>query len=389
MSTVLAPGDLAITKVQTDDPDSFNFILLTDIESGTEIFFTDNGVYQDGSFRGGEGIVKYTAPSNVLAGSVIEFAEISGDFSVEDLGFALATLGDQVIAYQGTVADPNFIYAVQTNSTQFQTDSTSSNNSALPLGLEVGISAVAVGKGAGDEDEFDNSSYNNIITSGTKAELLAAISNAANWNGSDDVISSTTVPFIFNNDSATGSSSPDTIFAGSDNDVLSGLGGQDRLHGEAGSDRIDGGADDDFISGGVDNDDISGGDGADFLLGDAGADLISGGDGDDVLMGGEDNDTLNGGAGVDRLSGFGGSDVFVLTPKDTNNIIYDYTDGLDMFGLELDRFAENTVADVYDALSINQSGSAIAVSYGSELLATVYNVDLGMTDLTVEDFTEF
>ena len=81
MTTTLAPGDLAIIGLNTDNPDSFSFVLLTDIGAGTEIFFTDNGVLSDGSFRANEGIVKYTAPSALSAGTVIEFTGVSGDFA--------------------------------------------------------------------------------------------------------------------------------------------------------------------------------------------------------------------------------------------------------------------------------------------------------------------
>ncbi|MEO0801987.1 MAG: ExeM/NucH family extracellular endonuclease [Cyanobacteria bacterium J06642_2] len=190
--TQLSPGDLAIIGVNADNDsngnDSFNFVLLTDIEAGTEIFFTDNSVLSDGSFRTSEGILKYTAASNVAAGTVVSFTGIGGEFTSESGSFALSVSGDQVIAYQGTAAAPTFIYAAQTNSTEFQTGSDDSNQSDLPPGLTVGSTAVAVGSGPGAEDEFDNSTYNESLSSGTQAELLTAISDASNWNGSNELI---------------------------------------------------------------------------------------------------------------------------------------------------------------------------------------------------------
>ncbi|MEM9535607.1 MAG: Ig-like domain-containing protein [Cyanobacteria bacterium P01_A01_bin.3] len=195
MPTTLVAGDLAIIGSNADNPDAFSFVLLADIDAGTEIFFTDNGVFSDGSFRTTEGIVQYTAPSAIAAGTVVQFTGINGDFTEEDAGFALTVDGDQVIAYQGSVAAPTFIYAAQTNSTQFQATSTSSRTSALPPGLTVGTTAVAVGAGSGAEDEFDNSTYNETLTSGTQAELLAAIGNAANWTGSNTSIPLADGPF--------------------------------------------------------------------------------------------------------------------------------------------------------------------------------------------------
>ena len=188
MATTLSAGDLAVIGINADNPDAFSFVLLVDIEAGTEIFFTDNGVFNDGSFRTNEGIVKYTAATAVSAGTVIEFTGIGGDFTTEDAGFDLSASGDQVIAYQGTVDNPIFIYAAQTNSTEFQVGSNDAQQSDLPPGLTVGTTAVAVGVGAGAESEVDNSTYNESLTSGTQAELLAAISNAANWNGDNNRI---------------------------------------------------------------------------------------------------------------------------------------------------------------------------------------------------------
>ena len=66
--TTLAAGDLAIIGFNGDNPDQFAFVLLVDIESGTEITFTDSGVKSDDTFRGNEGAVKFTASSNYSAG---------------------------------------------------------------------------------------------------------------------------------------------------------------------------------------------------------------------------------------------------------------------------------------------------------------------------------
>ena len=39
--TTLSPGEMAIIGIGADNPDDFHFIFLVDIESGTEIIFTD------------------------------------------------------------------------------------------------------------------------------------------------------------------------------------------------------------------------------------------------------------------------------------------------------------------------------------------------------------
>ena len=190
-ATALSPGDIAIIGVNADNPDDFAFVLLVDIQVGTEIRFTDSGWLSTDSFRGGEGAVKYTAPSDLSAGTIISYVGNAADFvadndaTVGTSGLNLSASGDQVIAFQGLSTSPALIFAVQTNSNQWQTDSDDSNQSDLPLGLVNGTTAVAVGADSGAESEYDNSVYDMSMTGGTQAELLAAIGNNANWNGNN------------------------------------------------------------------------------------------------------------------------------------------------------------------------------------------------------------
>ncbi len=131
MATTLSTGDIAIIGVNSDNPDDFSFVLLIDIEANTEIRFTDSGWLDTNQFRSNEGAFKYTAPTNLSAGTVINFGNDAVNFAsdndadVGNNGFNLSSSGDQVIAFQGTSTNPTFIYAVQTNSTQFQTTASS------------------------------------------------------------------------------------------------------------------------------------------------------------------------------------------------------------------------------------------------------------------------
>lgn len=192
----LAVGDIAIIGISTDSPDSYSFVALTTIPSGTEINFTDNGVLSSGAIRGGEGTEAWTATSEVAAGTVIELTGLSG----------LSGSGDQVIAYQGTEASPTFIFAAQVNSNVWQIGSNDSNQSDLPPGLINGTTAVAAGSGSGSEDEFDNAWYSGAITSGTKEQLLAAIADNSNWSGDNASYSPITTNFTVS--LASGNQSP-------------------------------------------------------------------------------------------------------------------------------------------------------------------------------------
>ena len=182
----LQPGDIAIIGFNFDNPDELGFVALVDIPNGTEIKFTDNGWLAAGGFRPGEGTHTWTAPSIVTAGSVV---------NITTSGPAFSTDGDQIIAYQGTEASPTLIYALNSEGAGvWQAEATSAQTSALPTGLNNGLTAIAL-------NEVDNGYYSGT-TSGTKAELLAAISNPTNWTTNDGRINDSIWPSAFSVDIA-------------------------------------------------------------------------------------------------------------------------------------------------------------------------------------------
>ncbi len=169
--TTLTAGDIAIIGFNFDDPDQFAFVLLVNVGSGTQINFTDNGWRSTNVFRTGEGAFTWTAATNLAAGTIV-IPTVSG--------VSFSTTGDQILAYQGTSSAPTFLYAVNSEGAGvWQADATSANTSARPSGLVNGASAIAL-------NEIDNAKYVGITT-GTKAQLLAAIGTTANWTGSDSV----------------------------------------------------------------------------------------------------------------------------------------------------------------------------------------------------------
>jgi FG-GAP-like repeat len=169
MPTTLAPGDIAIIGYNSDNPDSFAFVFLRDVEAGTTINFTDNGWQAAGGFRPGEGTATYTAPTDIAAGTVV--STLIGTME-------LNVTGDQIIAYQGTAADPTFLYAIDfaDGNGAFAGDATSTTTSAIPTGLTLGVTAVAL--------PFDNAAYAGP-DSGSQLDLLEAISDTTNWTGSN------------------------------------------------------------------------------------------------------------------------------------------------------------------------------------------------------------
>jgi hypothetical protein len=175
--TTLVAGDIAIVGLNCDDPDDFAFVLLTDISTNTVINFTDNGWLASGGFRTGEGVLTFTAPSNLTAGLVVIYSANTSNFTNSG-SFLLSTSGDQIIAFQGNLASPTIIYALNNDGAGvWQIDATNSNTSALPTGLTNGVSAVAI-------NEIDNAYY----SGGVNADLTAlrlAIGNNDNWTSDD------------------------------------------------------------------------------------------------------------------------------------------------------------------------------------------------------------
>ncbi|MBX7052159.1 MAG: endonuclease [Flavobacteriales bacterium] len=182
--TTLVPGDIAIIGFNTDDADVVKFVALTDIATGTQIKFTDNG-WNGTALATSEGTATWTAASAVAKGTVVTIGMGT---------MALSTSGDQVFAYQGTATAPAFIYGLSSN--PWVTGSISSTSSRKPAALTTGTTAIAF------TPERDNGKYNITAITGDKATLLASIGNTANWVRTDTRI--TTFPsWAFNMNTGT------------------------------------------------------------------------------------------------------------------------------------------------------------------------------------------
>jgi len=183
--TTLSPGDVAIIGIRTDNTDNFAFVSLVDLEKDTVILFTEEGWLPETESltSTGEKTITFTAVTNYTAGTV---------FTGTDVGFdqnftGLSTSGDQIIVFQGTELNPNFIFATTTNSTVWASldSEITTNTSGLPKGLINGSTAIAAGAGTGLTSEYDNIYYAGTTT-GNKEVLLAAIANPDNWVGDNN-----------------------------------------------------------------------------------------------------------------------------------------------------------------------------------------------------------
>lgn len=214
--TTLAAGDIAFTGYNADDNtvngpssnDDFSFILLKNITSGTTIYFTDFGwcsntnAFQTpnpcGASTGAvsDGIVQWTATTNMSYGSQItircrftpsaNYGTASGfqatyNFATEYVNLVIG--GDQLYAYQGTLASPTLIAGMGMNGAWDATLSNctfTSSASIIPAGLSTNDYAFNI------VPEVDNARLKSSVTiTGNAATDRAAIHNATNWDVSD------------------------------------------------------------------------------------------------------------------------------------------------------------------------------------------------------------
>jgi hypothetical protein len=155
--TTLSAGDIAFTAYNSASNgstivDTFSFILLKNISSGTSLYLTDNGWKSNNTFRTGEGALQWTASSAMQYGDQVKITCVSsgatasaGSVSTYTIGGfssvpSLSTGGDQIIAFTGSSSSPTFIAGIHWNRTStttaaaWDTTGAGTNSSTNPLG---------------------------------------------------------------------------------------------------------------------------------------------------------------------------------------------------------------------------------------------------------------
>jgi Ca2+-binding RTX toxin-like protein len=226
MATNLQVGDVAIIGFNSN-PDSFSFVSLVWIEAGTQITFADGGWLAAGGFRAGEGTTTWTAAADIPPGTVINSVANAAQFTSTG-SFDIAVSGDQVIAFTGSTASPNVLFAVHSNAATWNTDATSAQTSALPTGLVDDQTGISVGA-------FQNVRYSGV-TVGTAAGLRATIQSIGLWTGGNTGITQSTTNMTITADAVTGTAA---------NDILTTSGGISKIsdvhayNGAGGTDTVD------------------------------------------------------------------------------------------------------------------------------------------------------
>jgi hypothetical protein len=216
--TTLATGDIIFTGYTgipaSGTPDTFKFVLLTPISSGTTIYFTERG-YQGGSTWQAsgttEGTISWVSGTALAIGTEVMINGLGSSAATVNgvangtvatvlggnitSGLSLSNAGDQIMAFQGGAGDPTsgavtFIagisWALSCGTTSDATwngagCSYGPQSSTIPPGLTGGTSAFLAGN-AGATPNNDHGRFNCTGTPySTVSALRSAIMNKANW----------------------------------------------------------------------------------------------------------------------------------------------------------------------------------------------------------------
>ncbi|RYD95607.1 MAG: hypothetical protein EOP54_15515, partial [Sphingobacteriales bacterium] len=218
--TTLAAGDIIFTGYDSTplstspDGDSFSFIVLKDILSGTKISFTDRGYTASGwqAASASESTLTWTSSATVTTGTEVYIkrttaytydrltstSTVNGTVALTEgtssYGLSLSNVGDQIIAFQGgngsvtgsgayNIAGINYFYTANTTDAGWNVGAASGpNSSIMPPGLIGGTSAFYTGSVSGNT-LAQSGKFKCTAAPGTPtvANIRSAVMNKSNW----------------------------------------------------------------------------------------------------------------------------------------------------------------------------------------------------------------
>jgi hypothetical protein len=201
-NAALIAGDINIVGYRADADDAIAFVTWVDIANGTSVYFTDSGVFSDGTLRDSEDTMSWTSVGTTPAGTVVVISsnndDADGILDGSDSGTVAGRLngfsgsGDQV--FVGDTAFPDtgdttapgstiagtLLYGFDFNGAAgWDADTTGTNASALPSALNASLLNMSVA-------HVDNGQYTGPRTGLTIDQFKDAVANVANWSFDDD-----------------------------------------------------------------------------------------------------------------------------------------------------------------------------------------------------------
>jgi len=193
-SAQIAAGDIAFVGFNADNPDQFTIITTNYLEDGTQIYFTDAG-WTGSALYASEGSIIWTVPTGGLptntmvtftgggAGGFTSFPSgileagvsvTSGTIVASGVvaSMAFSTSGDQILAFTGSVASPNFIACVNFNGSWSWTGTNSAEQTLVPPGLTSGTDCVVL-------SDRDNGKIDCLLL--PDPATVSDYNNASNW----------------------------------------------------------------------------------------------------------------------------------------------------------------------------------------------------------------
>lgn len=190
----IAAGDIAFVGFNADNPDQFTIITTNYLEDGTQIYFVDAG-WSGSALYASEGGILWTVPTGGLpTNTMVTFTGGgAGGFTTFPTGtletgvsvtsgtvvasgivasMAFSTSGDQILAFTGSVASPNFIACVNFNGSWSWTGTNSAEQTLVPPGLTSGTDCVVL-------SDKDNGKIDCLLL--PDPATVSDYNNASNW----------------------------------------------------------------------------------------------------------------------------------------------------------------------------------------------------------------
>lgn len=183
-------GSLAFIGFQNSAPDGFAIVLLQDFPGEQVVYFTDNG-WSGSMLFDNEETIEWTLPMQGLpAGTVVQFRNLDDVNTlitplsagvVNGVLLSLSASGEQILAYTGSLSNPNFLAGISSSGWLSNCNTTgqgNTNSTCLPDQLSEGLNAFSF---TGNSDVISNGFFNIQNFSGSLQNFQSLLLNPSNW----------------------------------------------------------------------------------------------------------------------------------------------------------------------------------------------------------------